>query len=59
MQVTLPGLLDYNGPIPDELGRVSLPPNFDCMTPDEQQKGKEATSSPNLAQSLFGSVTPE
>ncbi|EER39999.1 phosphotransferase enzyme family protein [Histoplasma capsulatum H143] len=41
MQVTLPGLLDYNGPIPDELGRVSLPPNFDCMAPDEQQKAKK------------------
>ncbi|PGH21558.1 hypothetical protein AJ80_03118 [Polytolypa hystricis UAMH7299] len=40
MQVTRPGFLDYNGPVPQELGKVHLPANFDSMIPDEQQKAK-------------------
>ncbi|RJE19541.1 Phosphotransferase enzyme family protein [Aspergillus sclerotialis] len=40
IQVTRPAFLDYNGPAPEELGQVSLPANFDSMTPDEQQKVK-------------------
>ncbi|KAI1907660.1 hypothetical protein LOZ61_005992 [Ophidiomyces ophidiicola] len=41
MQVTRPGFLDYNGPDPGQLGLVSLPPNIDSMTLDEQLKAKE------------------
>ena len=37
-QVTRPGFLDFNGPIPKGLGRVSLPHNFDTMSLDEQRK---------------------
>ncbi|OJJ51118.1 hypothetical protein ASPZODRAFT_148466 [Penicilliopsis zonata CBS 506.65] len=40
MQVGRPAFLDYNGPVPEELGKVSLPPNFDSMDPDEQRKAK-------------------
>lgn len=41
MQVTIPGFLEYNGPIPEKLERISLPPSFDSMTVDEQRKAKE------------------
>lgn len=40
MQVGRPAFLDYNGPVPEDLGKVPLPPNFDCMDPDEQRKAK-------------------
>jgi hypothetical protein len=40
MQVGRPVFLDYNGPVPEELGKVDLPPNFDSMNPDEQRKAK-------------------
>jgi hypothetical protein len=29
MQVGRPAFLDYNGPVPEDLGKVPLPPNFD------------------------------
>jgi hypothetical protein len=41
MQITMPGILEYNGPIPEKLERISLPSNFDSMTADEQLKAKE------------------
>lgn len=40
MEVTHPGFLDFNGPIPEELGLVSLPDNFDTLSPDEQREAK-------------------
>lgn len=40
MQTGRPAFLDYNGPIPENLGRVPLPPNFDSMNPDEQRSAK-------------------
>ncbi|OJJ73162.1 hypothetical protein ASPBRDRAFT_73611 [Aspergillus brasiliensis CBS 101740] len=40
MQVGRPAFLDYNGPVPKDLGRVPLPPNFDSMDLDEQRKAK-------------------
>lgn len=40
MQVGRPAFLDYNGPVPEDLGKVPLPPNFDTMDPDEQRKAK-------------------
>lgn len=40
MQVRRPAFLDYNGPVPEDLGKVPLPPNFDTMDPDEQRKAK-------------------
>ncbi|TVY78321.1 Altered inheritance of mitochondria protein [Lachnellula suecica] len=40
MQVTRPGFLDFNGPIPEELGKVSLPDNFDTLSPGEQREAK-------------------
>lgn len=40
VQVGLPAFLDYNGPVPTDLGKVPLPPNFDTMNSDEQQKAK-------------------
>ncbi|KMU87576.1 hypothetical protein CIHG_05969 [Coccidioides immitis H538.4] len=59
--VTMPGFLDYNGPIPKELGRVSLPPNFGFMTPDEQRKAKElrqAQTLHNLYLALSRQINP-
>ncbi|KAE8153166.1 phosphotransferase enzyme family protein [Aspergillus avenaceus] len=41
MQVRRPAFLDYNGPMPESLGKVPLPPNFDSMDPDEQRKAKK------------------
>ncbi|GKZ30769.1 phosphotransferase enzyme [Aspergillus brasiliensis] len=35
-----PDFLDYNGPVPEDLGRVPLPPNFDFMDLEEQRKAK-------------------
>lgn len=40
MQVGRPAFLDYNGPVPEDLGKVFLPPNFDAMDQDEQRKAK-------------------
>ncbi|EFW21407.1 hypothetical protein D8B26_001612 [Coccidioides posadasii str. Silveira] len=60
-QVTMPGFLDYNGPIPKELGRVSLPPNFGSTTPDEQREAKElhqAQTLHNLYLALSRQINP-
>ncbi|OGM49765.1 hypothetical protein ABOM_001786 [Aspergillus bombycis] len=40
MQVGRPAFLDYNGPVPEDLGKVPLPPNFDSIDLDEQRKAK-------------------
>ncbi|KAM5438425.1 hypothetical protein MferCBS31731_005002 [Microsporum ferrugineum] len=48
MQVTRPGFLDYNGPVPENLGRVSLPPEFDSMSPDQQRDAKALQQSQTL-----------
>ncbi|KAL2854740.1 kinase-like domain-containing protein [Aspergillus pseudodeflectus] len=40
MQVGRPAFLDYNGPVPEDLGKVPLPPNFDSLDPEEQRKAK-------------------
>ncbi|KAH8425172.1 uncharacterized protein LDX57_002921 [Aspergillus melleus] len=40
MQATRPAFLEYNGPLPEELGKVHLPANFDSLSPDEQHKAK-------------------
>lgn len=40
LQVTRPSFLDFNGPIPEDLGKVSLPENFDRFSPDEQCEAK-------------------
>ncbi|KAI2708403.1 hypothetical protein CBS147332_6464 [Penicillium roqueforti] len=39
-QVGRPAFLDYNGPVPEDLGKVAFPPNFDSMDLDEQRKAK-------------------
>ena len=48
MQTTRPGFLDYNGPVPGELGKVSLPDNFDTLSPDEQREAKALHQSQTL-----------
>ena len=48
MQVGRPAFLDYNGPVPEGLGKVHLPPNFDSMEAGEQRKAKAL----HLAQTL-------
>jgi hypothetical protein len=40
MQVERPAFLDYNGPVPEEEGRIHLPPNFGLMNPDKQRNEK-------------------
>jgi hypothetical protein len=40
VQVTRPAFLDFNGPTPEHLGKVSLPENFDELSPDEQREAK-------------------
>lgn len=40
MQVGRPAFLDYNGPAPDNLGKVPLPSNFDSMGQEDQQRAK-------------------
>ena len=40
MQVRRPAFLDYIGPVPEGLGRVSLPVDFDVMEPEEKRKVK-------------------
>jgi aminoglycoside phosphotransferase (APT) family kinase protein len=40
MQVTRPAFLDFNGPIPKELGKVSLPQNFEILSLDDQREAK-------------------
>jgi 5-methylthioribose kinase len=40
IQVTRPAFLDFNGPIPEELGKVSLPENLDTLAPDDQRETK-------------------
>ncbi|PYH95616.1 phosphotransferase enzyme family protein [Aspergillus ellipticus CBS 707.79] len=48
IQVGRPAFLDYNGPVPEGLGKVPLPSNFDSMGPDEQREAKAL----HLAQTL-------
>ncbi|GLA86112.1 phosphotransferase enzyme [Aspergillus tubingensis] len=40
MQVGRPAFLDYNGPVPKDLGKIPLPSNFDQMDADAQRKAK-------------------
>lgn len=40
MQVRRPAFLDYNGPVPENLGKVPLPSNFETMDPDDQHRAK-------------------
>lgn len=40
MHVGHPAFLDYDGPDPENLGKVPLPPNFDSMCSGEQQKAQ-------------------
>ncbi|KAL4887589.1 hypothetical protein BJY04DRAFT_212619 [Aspergillus karnatakaensis] len=40
MQIGRPAFLDYNGPVPEDLGKIPLPPNFHSMNPYEQRKAK-------------------
>lgn len=40
VQVTRPAFLDFNGPIPEQLGKVSLPQDFDTLSPDDQREAK-------------------
>lgn len=37
---TRPAFLDFNGPIPEKLGIVSLPQNFEALSPKEQREAK-------------------
>lgn len=48
MQVTRPGFFDYNGPPPTELGAVNLPPNFDSLTAEEEEKARALHQAQNL-----------
>ena len=40
LQVTRPAFLDFNGPIPEELAKVSLPQNFEMLSPEDQHEAK-------------------
>jgi hypothetical protein len=40
MQVTRPAFLDFNGPIPENLGKVNLPQNFEMLAPDDRREAK-------------------
>ncbi|KAF2133876.1 phosphotransferase enzyme family protein [Dothidotthia symphoricarpi CBS 119687] len=62
LQVTRPGFLDFNGPIPGDLGKVSLPENFDTLPPDEQHKAKalqQAQTLHNLYMALCYQQNPQ
>ncbi|KAL4919845.1 kinase-like domain-containing protein [Aspergillus aurantiobrunneus] len=51
MQARHPAFLDYNGPAPDGLGKVSLPGNFDCLDENEEREAKallQAQTLPNI-----------
>lgn len=48
MQVGRPALLDYNGPVPEGLEKIPLPPKFDSMDPDEQREAKALHRSQTL-----------
>ncbi|OJZ91485.1 hypothetical protein ASPFODRAFT_66087 [Aspergillus luchuensis CBS 106.47] len=41
MQVGRPASLDYNGPVPKDLGKFDLPSNIDQMDADEQRKARD------------------
>ncbi|KAL8970844.1 MAG: hypothetical protein Q9197_003595 [Variospora fuerteventurae] len=49
LQARNPALIDFDGPIPEGLNPIELPPNFDLMSSDEQHKAKLLRS----AQSLY------
>ncbi|KAG4436585.1 hypothetical protein IFR05_007939 [Cadophora sp. M221] len=40
MQVMRPSFLDFNGPHPEGLGKVSLPDNFNSLSPEGQREAK-------------------
>ena len=35
-----PCIPGFNGPVPEELGKVSLPQNFETLSPDDQREAK-------------------
>lgn len=49
LQARHPALIEVHGPIPEGLGRIELPENFDKMSVDEQKEAKKLRS----AQSLY------
>ncbi|KAL9124557.1 MAG: hypothetical protein Q9217_006122 [Psora testacea] len=49
LQARHPALIEFNGPIPEGLGRIELPENFDEMSADKQKEAKMLRS----AQSLY------
>jgi len=49
LQARHPALIEFNGSIPEGLGRIELPGNFDEMSADEQREAKMLRS----AQSLY------
>jgi hypothetical protein len=49
LQARHPALIEFNGPIPEGLGRIELPENFDELSADEQKEAKMLRS----AQSLY------
>ena len=49
LQARHPALIEFNGPIPEGLGRIELPENFDEMSADQQKEAKMLRS----AQSLY------
>ena len=49
LQVRQPALIEFNGPVPEGLGCIELPENFDELSADEQKAAKLLRS----AQSLY------
>ena len=48
LQARHPALIEFNGPIPEGLGRIELPENFSEMSADEQKEAKMLRSTQSL-----------
>ena len=48
LQARHPALIEFNGPIPEGLGRIELPENFNDLSADEQREAKMLRSSQSL-----------
>ncbi|KAL2856458.1 phosphotransferase enzyme family protein [Aspergillus pseudoustus] len=48
MHTRHPAFLEFDGPTPENLGRVSLPANYDSLDPAEQQKAKDLQQAQTL-----------
>ena len=52
LQARQPALIEFNGPVPEGLGRIELPQNFGDLSANEQKEGEGVTGGAVTLQTL-------